>query len=114
MEFASGNGNGCRTTEFTIAKSAVFAAMQTASVSRTVSANPLALHIERAAYFISRRNKSMICLPRHKAPHQRKPKHTTTCHSIRIDEAKCSNVTKGPALHSFMEGGSWVLRSGSS
>src|SRR6202008_2074096 len=62
MELASGTGNGRSTTEFTIAKSAVFAAMHTENVSSTVTANPLARHKDRTAYFRSSRNASMFSI----------------------------------------------------
>src|SRR5208282_1257793 len=88
MESASGTGNGRRTTEFTIANSAVLAAMQTERVRITVSANPLARHIERAAYFKSRKSTSMICLPRRGDPNHPQPGRTAPCHSVRIGNGK--------------------------
>ncbi len=60
MELDSGMGSGRSTTEFTMAKSAVFAAMQTQNVSSTVAANPFARHNERATYFKSSQSASMI------------------------------------------------------
>ena len=63
MELASAIGNGRKITEFTMAKSAALAAMQTANVSSTVSANPLSRHKERTAYFRSRKSVSMTCAP---------------------------------------------------
>src|SRR5207249_7106230 len=63
MELASAIGNGRKITEFTMAKSAELAAMQTANVSSTVSANPLSRHKERTAYFRSRKSVSMTCAP---------------------------------------------------
>ena len=61
MELASGTGSGRNTTECTIAKRAVFAAIQTEKVRKTVKANPFARHKVRAEYFRSNRNGSMIC-----------------------------------------------------
>src|SRR5580700_5971776 len=46
-----------------MAKSAVFAAMHTENVRKTVSAKPLARHKDRAEYFRSKRNVSMIYAP---------------------------------------------------
>src|SRR5260370_32929132 len=63
MELASHMGKGRNTTEFTMAKSAALAAMQTEKVRSTVTAKPLSRHKERTPYFKSRRNASMIgCL----------------------------------------------------
>src|SRR5213082_1641155 len=63
MALASAIGNGRKITEFTMANSAALAAMQTANVSSTVSANPLSRHKERTAYFTSRKSVSMTCAP---------------------------------------------------
>ena len=63
MELASATGSGRKMTEFTMAKSAAFAAMQTANVSSTVSAKPLSRHNERTPYFRSRKNVSIFALP---------------------------------------------------
>src|SRR5438552_18730517 len=60
MELESGTGSGRSTTEFTMAKSAVFAAMQTQNVSSTVAANPFARHNERSAYFKSSTSASIV------------------------------------------------------
>src|SRR3989442_7831504 len=68
MELASATGKGRKMTEFTMAKSAALAAMQTANVSSTVSAKPLSRHNERTAYFRSRKNASMICTPHFISP----------------------------------------------
>src|SRR5580658_7886503 len=93
MELASGTGKGRNTTEFTIAKRAVFAAMQTEKVRKTVKANPLARHRERTEYFRSNRNASMICLPRRGIRYQPPPGHAATCHAVRREQAKCSTVS---------------------
>ena len=50
MERASGTGSGRSNTEFTTAKVAVFAAIQTAMVRTTVMVNPLSPISERRAY----------------------------------------------------------------
>ena len=63
MALASATGSGRKMTEFTMANSAAFAAIQTANVSSTVSANPLSRHNERTAYFRSRKSVSMTCAP---------------------------------------------------
>src|SRR5262249_7207960 len=60
MELASETGRGRRRTEFTMAKRAVLAPMQTQNVSRTVKAKPLARQRERAAYLRSSRKASMV------------------------------------------------------
>src|SRR5580658_10418461 len=60
IEFASCRGSGLKTTESTIANNTVFAPMQTANVSSTVSANPLARQSDRAANFRSRKSASMM------------------------------------------------------
>ena len=49
MERASGTGSGRSNTEFTTAKVAVFAAIQTAMVRTTVMVNPLSPISERTA-----------------------------------------------------------------
>src|SRR5450759_3776119 len=48
-ERASGTGSGRSNTEFTTAKVAVFAAIQTARVRTTVTVNPLSLISDRTA-----------------------------------------------------------------
>src|SRR5712692_3946758 len=63
MELASDTGKGRRTTEFPMAKRAALAAIQTEKVRSTVRAKPLSRHKERAPYFKSRRNASMVCDP---------------------------------------------------
>ncbi len=50
MERASGTGSGRSNTEFTTAKVAVLAAIQTAMVRTTVTVNPLSPISERTAY----------------------------------------------------------------
>src|ERR1700722_4481030 len=49
MEPASGTGSGRSNTEFTTAKVAVFAAIQTAMVNTTVMVKPLSPNSERTA-----------------------------------------------------------------
>src|SRR5215467_8363872 len=63
MELASATGKGRKITEFTMANSAAFAAMHTANVSSTVSANPLSRHSDRTPYFKSCQNASMFAPP---------------------------------------------------
>src|SRR5882762_4222373 len=62
MELASNTGKGRKTTEFTMAKRAALAAIQTEKVRSTVRAKPLSRHRERTPYFRSRRNASMIAI----------------------------------------------------
>src|SRR5580692_5132163 len=89
MELASGTGNGRNTTEFTMAKSAVLAAIQTAKVSSTVAANPFERHKDRPAYFRSRKNAFIIHPPLSaEHPDLPQPRRTATCHSVRIDSRK--------------------------
>src|SRR5690349_7849576 len=67
MELASATGSGRKITEFTMAKSAALAAMHTANVSSTVSANPLSRHSDRTPYFRSCQSASIGLLSPHAA-----------------------------------------------
>src|SRR5579872_6635737 len=61
--------------------------MHTENVRKTVRANPLARHKDRAEYFRSKRNVSMICRPFRRLQvgqcHTPRP-----CNSIRLDDGK--------------------------
>src|ERR1019366_895066 len=60
IERASGTGSGRSNTEFTTAKVAVFAAIQTAMVRTTVTVNPLSPISERTACRRLRKTDSIV------------------------------------------------------
>src|ERR1022692_3717919 len=97
MRVGAGNGSGFRTRALTIEKIAVFAPMQSASVSRAMGVNPRSLHRRRPAYLTSPATPAEIRMI-HESPELLGLVTGNACLSLIVDGGRACCLPKNAGL----------------